>query len=341
MDYPLTQALVSLLTPTFVSLGLSASEVLTGRITHTDLVWQAPPLDCSAKVKGIALREYLLPQVKVKDQEVFDTWMKKTLHRLRHRPAEVFDKQGYRGIKRAITAEHGAKRLMFSVPEGYPHCGSYTAAVFCLEAAEVLKSASHIQEIVATEDDYYVVTDEGLVVGIHDGKPTHGFEDYDVPLHGIVTDLRLMPRGQVFQGCDYDLIAKCRSVIHDHKEKVKDFEAMDTILQALRVIAGGAQIPALQTGIARMRHAEQRSRLNLEVFTQCCELWSLVAYGDSTKLKGIEALLVPDVLTLGEFKAQVFRSTSKTPKTLHRSACARIARNLNALKEQEERYFAN
>jgi hypothetical protein len=241
--------------------------------------------------------------VKIKDQEVFDAWMKKTLHKLRHRPAEAFDKQVYKGIKRAITAEPGAKRLMFSVPEGYPHCGSYTAAIFCLEAAEVLKSAVPIQVIVETANDYYVVTDEGLVVGIHEGKPTHGFEDYDAPLEGIVEDLRAMPRGEVFQGCDYDLISKCRSVIHEHKDRVKDFEAMDTILQALRVIAGGSQIVALQNSIARMKTKEERSRLNLNILTQCCELWSMIAYSDRTKLAGIEALLVPDVMTAGELRS--------------------------------------
>lgn len=341
MDYPLTYPLVSLLTPTFIALGLSASEVLTGRILHTDLIWQAPALDCAATVKGVPLREYLLPQVKVKNQEAFDAWMKKTLHRLRHRPAEVFDRQGYRGIKRALHAEHGAKRLMFSVPEGYPNCGSYTAAIFCLEAAEVLKSAVHIQDIIDTEDEYYVITDEGLVVGIHEGKPTHGFQDYDAPLHGIVRELRQMPRGQVFQGCDYDLISKCRSVIYEYRQQIKDFDAMDAILQALRVIAGGSQIPALQTGIAKMRQAEERSRESLEVLAQCCELWALVAYSDLTKLNGIEALLVPGILTAGEFKAKVFRATATTPRILHRNTCKRITNNLNVLKEEEESYFAN
>jgi hypothetical protein len=341
MPHSLIPPLVSMVASAFSKLNLPAVEVLSGKVTHTDLIWQAPPLACKVTFKGTPLHEWLQPRSVIRDEAAFDAWLTETLRALRHHPLKAITKKGFMGLSGVANASAEVRRLMFSVPEGFPYnCGSYTAAVFCLEAAEVLKFAVGIRDIVISEDDHYVVTSAGLIVGVKAGFPTHGYADYDTPLEGIVSELREMPRGDAFQGCDYDLISKCRSVLHDHKKDLRDFEALDYALQALRLMSEGKHLPALQEAVSKMKVNEVRDQAALRALRDCCSLWECHAYSDRQKFSAIKALLVPHVLSKAEFKELVYNYGASIPATMRQETSGRIAFNINALRKQEENNFA-
>lgn len=337
MKNPLILKLVSLITSTFPKLGIGSETILQGAIAHTSLGWQWPALRCSDKINNIALYDYLEPSMQVKSVPALLEWADITLHNLRHFPGRAVGLDGYFGLSDVVQGSTGLRKLAFSLPEGFPdRCFEYTAAMFNLELAEVVKNSVPIRAIVADDDNEYVVTRDGLEVGIKDGFPLIGADDWNTSAYGLVPELLEMPRGDYYVGCDYDVLSKVRSVVWDNQTKISDFAGIDWAMQALRILAEGVNLRFLLDGVTRMRVEDTYDKERLKAFKDAATLFKALAYSDRDKVRSLEVILVPQFMTLAKFRREVYSTNKRVPAFFRQSVRERIQDVLDQYVANEE-----
>ncbi len=312
--------------------GLTQKELLGGAIEHTDLGWQVPALACQYELEGTPLQMYFDRPTTVNVTNLYAFWQDALLN-LRNAPYKVIGEDGWRQLSYVLPrSTKGERAMCFSTPEGFPrNINDYAGVTLSMECAHLLRHSSPVVEVVESDDDYYVTTSEGLQLGVKDGLPMLFNEAWDIPVNGMVREMLQMPRGGLYVGCDYDLISKLRSVAYERRERLKDFHAVDTALQTLRVLAAGAHLPELQTQINRLNFDMQRNHLRLKAFTEAVELSNVYRISDRARVTAIRALLVPDFMTMPEFKKKIYHSPQDVPAIITENALRKLRDNLETL----------
>lgn len=332
-------ALVTPVVHALAKAGLSQQELLTGPLQYTDLMWQAPPLHSEATVNGIALYHILDRPRRVNVDRLYDFWSN-VLSKLRNAPQQVLDREGFKQTSYVIQAStQGERQLAFAMPDGHPFAISeYAAVSFSLECAHLLHtSCGTLTDFVSDDSNYFAVTREGYEIGVRDGLPIQGAEEWDMPCIGSVPALLAQTRGQPYVGCDYDLLAKLRSALWERQGSIAEFEGLDLALQTLRVLGQGRHLPEVQRKIVHLKADIAVSKHRISVIKQANELVGLFAISDRARIKAIRSLLVPDFMSATEFKAKIYYLPSNIPATITEAALAKMKTNLAALLEEEKK----
>jgi hypothetical protein len=336
----MSQLTVSLIKPVIRALalaGVTQKELLGGTIEHTDLVWQVPPLRSDVMLHGAPVAQYLQSRPPfVNPDKVYEMWVD-VMRTIRHAPYKVCSHHGYRALSYCLPKVTQGERLYwFTAPEGFPQVDEYVGARLSIEAAFVISLACPVQEIVDDEDNFYVVTEEGHEIGVRDGLPIVEGDQWDLPVSGMVQDLMRITRGVPFNGCDYDLLAKLRSVAWSHKDMVQDFDGVDMALQALRVLANGKHLPELQAAISHLHVAQRVNEHRLKTIQEAIEVSQAFAISDRARVVAIRALLVPEILAPSAFKRKLF-SADRIPPAMTDRSREKLREGLYLLLEEERK----
>jgi hypothetical protein len=326
---------------TLVKLGKTPEQILQGQLEFTQLPWQVPPIIVDAALGGRKLQEYFDEPMKLNEKAFYTFWLD-AMQGLMDNPSKTFGLQGYRRLV-GVTREHAGIRLLrFSKPEGFPDkITDYAGAILSLECAHACRVAGLAREFCNTDSDYWVVTHSGYEIGVRNGLPISGAERWDTSVSGIVQELLRMPRGDVFYGCDYDLVSRLRSFLHAEKHRLLEFEAADWALQALRVLLQQRHSPNLLRQVQRLETTKRVFGARLEAFREADGLMETSGYSDRQKLQVLKDTLVPEFLTRSRFSREIYPYNAEIPAVLSQAALWRVQGGLKALLRIEEALHAD
>lgn len=321
-----------------VKIGLTQDDILSGEIEHTELPWQVPPLVVEATLFDVPLSAYLDQPMYVSTDHIYSMWTEALLQ-LKNHPYKVLKVDGtYLNTSGAIPACRGIERpLYLSVPDGFPGSISDLAAVvLSLECAHLIRINGKHETFVSDEDNYYAVVTTGIEIGVKDGLPAVCGDQWDLPVTGMVQELLRTPRGAVWEGCDHDIVAKVRSLAVKNERTIRDFEAVDWALQALRVIGGQKELISAVRKVRQIHNYRKSRRLALE---ESMRIMELVAMTDRQKVETIKQLLVPEVINIAEFSRRFVNYYANVAPLMAEKVTRRIRENLSALYDQEVRLY--
>ena len=336
MDSLIT-ALVRPLVRNFAQAGLGEKELLGGAIEYAELMWQTPPLVATAPLGGVPLHEYVDTRTPgIRPDILFEFW-NEALKNCRLAPYKYADDDGWKQLSYIMPRmSEGERRLWLSPPQGFPAIDDYAGVTLSLECAHLMRYAVPVSEIVEDDNSYYVVTETGLTIGVANGLPIGHELQWDLSVAGMVPGLLSLPRGSGFVGCDYDLVAKLRSALHTHKDKVAEFEGCDQALQMLRVVAAGRHIAELAQRIKSLKKEAQRKVEVLRVLRDAVHLSEVYTISDRSRVLGLKAMLVPDIMTLSEFKEKLYAG-DRVPPSLTLKSLTKLQTNLKAVMAAYEK----
>lgn len=316
--------------------GLTQKELLSGPIEHTDLLWETPPLMCGALLDGVPLHFMFENRVPyVVPHKLYEFWQT-ALMLLRAQPFAAVRGGSWAGLHEALPKTNTYERgLWVTIPRGFPNnIDDYSGVTLSLECAHLMRLATPIKKLVESENDYYVVMENDMEIGVRDGLPIVEYGQWDLPVTGMVMDLMRLPRGDAFTGCDYDLISKLRSVAHRFKNKIEEHEGVDWALQTLRVLAGGRLLPEVQKGIASFRVEQITHQHRIKTLRDTIELANAFSISDRARVLAIRSLLVPEFMPLSKFQATIFHA-DQPPAAMSAKARERMQKALQELLDEE------
>lgn len=322
-----------------VVIGLTQEDILQGPIEFTTLPWQVPPLVVDAPLFGVPLSGYIDRAVYVNTDALTTLWSE-ALGNMKNHPDKVLTHDGYRAGSNALPNVRLFERpLYLSLPEGFP--GGITdlgAVMLSLECAHVMRANSKLSGFVSDEDNYYAITNHGIEVGVKSGLPTMYDDVWDVPVDGMVQEMLRAPRGTVFEGCDYDIIAKVRSIVYTFRTQFRDYEAVDWSLQTLRVIGGARELLAAVFNIKVVRYERKVRRTALEEAVSTVKQLSMT---DRQKIEVLKHLLVPEVISSGTFSKEIYPFNKLPPPVLSARTAEKISAAVLKLYNEEESLYAS
>lgn len=334
----LATELSRLVVEALVQINLSSSDVLGGAIVHTMLPWQVPPLVIEAPLFGAELSEYLDRPTTVSVEGLVNLFSD-ALCDMRNAPRKVLTAEGYRGLHHALPNIRSSERHMsFSMPDGFPGAiGDYAGITLALECAHLLRTNTKVSDFVSDDDNYYAVLPDGMEVGVKDGLPSVWYEQWDIPANGIVQELLRQPRGALWEGCDYNVISQVRSVITVYRKHLKDFEALDWVLQTLRVIGGERE---LLSALRNLKLVAYERAARLATLKDAVQLANAMSITDRQRIEALKNALVPDILTPQQFTKQLYSFYRVVPPVVAPKVLLRIQEGVQALLDQEEILYA-
>lgn len=332
---------IKALSPVLLKLKLSTRDILQGPLEYTDLPWHTPPLVSDAKLGDVPLQGLLDCAVRVNEESLYALWYG-TMTNLMNMPNQVLGAYGYRGLHFALDAPHGERAIRLSRPQGFPgKIDEYAGAVLSLEVAHTCKLAGLAVAFHEGDSDYWVQTKSGYEIGVRNGLPIVGGDQWDTSFEGFVPELLRRPRGDAFYGCDYDLIARLRSFLHTYRSRIpEDFEAADWLLQALRVLAYGRHLPRLLSAVRRLGEVREEGGTRLEDLKSCMEIMQAGNLSDRQKISALKGLLVPNHLGKTAFSRRVYPYHAGVPAVLRPLAAGRVRGNIEDLYRIEEALYA-
>ncbi len=290
-------------------------EVLTNpRIELVNLPWQVPPLQTSLNLQGLGLQEMLNVEAETNASKLHNFWVS-NLNDLHSKPGTIFKDLSYKTLNRLWPSQSkGKKMYAFSMPAGWPdQLDCYTGVTFSLEVAHLAMVNLPLTNIVQDASNFVVTTADGFDFGVRNGLPLAD-SPWEVGAEYMVQDMLEMSRGRVLTNCLYDPIALARSVLHVHRDKFgDDFQAIDYCIQALRYLTHGRTCPEL---MKTLQEAPEDRRLWLarkDAIEQAMEVMASPDLNDREKLRTLESLLVPTVISVATFRRQIFY-TNKYPQ---------------------------
>ena len=335
----ITQTLARAVVESMSASGVTQDDFLTGQIKLTNLPWQVPPLHVASPLMKIPLKDYIDQPTWISVDHILNLWSD-GLMLLRNAPAKILTEMGvYRMASLAIPHIKTPERMLrLSIPEGFPggvadHCG----AILSLEVAHLLKDNARIKAFTYDDNSYFATLPDGSEVGIKNGLPTVAEDEWDISVEGIVQEMLETGRGAVWEGCDYDIIAKTRSLLNEGRWKFPEQEGLDWALQALRVLDGrSALLKAIQSARA-MIYLRNLRRARL---IEAREVALRHTISDRARIETLRGLLVPEVLTPTQFSKRLFSYSAAVPVLLSASALARVRAGVEELLMEEENYYA-
>jgi hypothetical protein len=345
MSDSLIQKITGLITPELTRLGLNTQAVLAGDLAYRNLVWQWPGIVCDYPLKGLPLSGFVSVKSEVFDEAAFIQHILKASHDLRMDPHAAICPSGYIGLAKLLGLSTEACHLAFSTPSGFPDCIPHAGAILNLEAAEFLRNSVPIRTLVSNADEHYVITAKGHQVGVKRGLPILSRRLWDTGMESITQEVLRMPRGDPDDSCDYDLLARVRSLVWQHQEKVADFEAVDWLLQTLRVLARGKPLIGLQAGVQRLKGEPNKKKLSnlakLQAYREAVYIMGLLSMSDKQKIASIQSSLVPQFMSQSVFSRFIANTYKPIPAYLKPSARNRILAHLQGCVDLEEEIYAN
>lgn len=332
----LTSALLRALVANVAKLGIGEKELLGGAIEHTDLPWQAPPLKATALLGGVPFSDYMDSRPPTFDAAKLVSLWTDVMSSGRIAPLRYVNEHGWLGLGGVFPhIRQGERMLWLGKPVGYPALDDYAGAMLSIECAYVLVKAGLAEEAGNDFNSYYARLPEGIEVGVKDGLPTLCADQWDLSVEGMVPSLMAMPRGETFVGCDYDLIAKIRSVVHANQDLLPEYEGCELACQALRILSEGRHLPELAARIRGLKTAAIRSAERARILREAISLANIVSISDRRKVEGLYAMLVPIIMPASTFKATIYY-TMKVPPMIERHKMENIKTTLQNLLEKEE-----
>lgn len=330
----LAAALAKVVVQALVRYGFTQDDVLKGEIRHTELPWQIPPLVCEMQLFGVPLGTYFESVGVLKVDALYSLWSDALLN-MKNSPDKVLTPDGFRAVSYALPLVRASERYIhLSLPEGYPGgISDFAGIMLSLECAHLMRYNARHSTFVCDEDNYYAVTEEGMEIGIKAGLPVLYDDVWDMPVNGMVQEMLQTPRGAVWEGCDYNIISKVRSVTHELGNGLRDAEGVDWALQTLRVIDGDKELLA---AVRNMRAVQHVTKLRLSLLQQAWFIATQMSITDRQRIETLKQMLVPEVLTPGQFSKQVFPYTGVAPAVLKDTVLTRLQEGVRALLDAEE-----
>lgn len=335
-EQPLAQQLARLVVDAFNAVGLTQADILSGPIEYTELPWQIPPLVVKAPLFKVPFCDYYSSDVGFLNTEALHNLWSEGMYNLKNKPFHVVNEEGYRRVSYALPKVRQAERQLYlSLPDGYPHAVSIHAGVtLSMEVAHLVKVNAKLEEFVEDDSNYYgVLADSGLIMGVKDGLPCVGAEIWDISVEGMIPDLLTTPRGSLWEGCDYDIIAKVRSVLTQYQKHFREYEGVDWALQTLRVIGGATE---LLNAVRRIKQAAHTRKARADLLTQAVEAAHRVSLTDRQRIEILKALLVPEIISAGQFSRFIYPYYQTPPPILQDKVVARIQAKVQELYQAEE-----
>lgn len=292
----------------------SPSDILTGPIKFTDTLWSCPAVDSEESLADVPLNEYLYYHKPVNTELFAGAW-RTGLHDLRQRPSRTITQQGWRVFDQVLSASSGQKALWFSTPENFPTCTDSAGVIFSIECAAFLKATTPLKAFHATQDDYWAETLDGQEIGVRDGLPIHDC-GWDTPHDGQVALLVAAPRGEVIRECRYDSLARVRSFVEEHFELFPRYSALLQALQMLYFLTRYVPSMALNNAILQMYSLERHAQGRMVYWGDAISIMEQFGMSDRQKILSLHNLLVPDLLSPGEFNRNIFKMTENLPAVL-------------------------
>lgn len=322
-------ALAKTVARNFVAAGFSTQDLLQGPITLTDIPWQNPPLHCQEPLGGYAFQDYIDYPTKVAGSELYKFW-KWGQEKLYASAQSVCTLEGWKGLSAAMpTASAGERALRFSVPENFPKHHEFSGHVFTLEVVNLfIHSTSDVQNMAEDENNYYIETPYGPI-GIVDGT-IFGSDLWGADMSGLVDSYLLAQRGFIRTTCRHDLLAKVRSVLHEHAEEFDEFAGMDYALQALATLSQDRLCKELLSAIEGMLPDSFEAKRKIKLVDEALELLDEWTVNDRVKVNSMYEILTPNVYSVGEFHTRIFNAAKPVPTMLQDKTLLRIRNNLTA-----------
>ena len=335
----LASTLAQQVSEAFVKAGLTQDDVLVGAIKHTNLPWQIPPLVVEATLFGVPFSDYVMQHLNVNRSALLTLWAD-ALAGMQNTPDKVVTFDGYRSASYALPGVKTPERQLFlSTPAGFPKAVESLAAVtLSLEAAHLLRAHSKVVNFVSDDDNYFADLGDGALVGIKDGLPSICEDLWDLPVNGMVQELLRTPRGAVWEGCDYDIISKVRSVLWEVPKAFDDFEAVDWALQALRVVGGQRE---MLRAIRNLRKTAYNRQMRLKALSEALETVNRLSLSDRQRIEMLKNLLVPEVLSSGQFSKKIYPFYTVPPAMLTDKVLDRVRQAVSDLYETEVNLYGN
>lgn len=309
-------------------IGVTQEAVLSGAIQFTTLDWMAPPLLADDLLEGLPFRDYMDQMVPWVDADQLHMFWIDALAQARSNPANVLGEDGWRGLSKIMpTATPGVRNLWLPKPS-IPLDDS-VGVQLSLDVAHLARMACKPLEFVENHDDYYVVLEDDIVLGVKGGVPAWP-SDFDMPLKGMIPEFLTSSRGELWTGCDYGLLAKLRSTVWEHRSKLDEFQGLDWALQALRILGSRQNPEQLLAGLERAAVEGRKRELDLAVLRNCQSLLSYPQVSDGRKVEGLRGMLVPSVITNQRFRRD-FYAQANPPPFLKEGAMEKIAEALRSL----------
>lgn len=335
----LAKVLSQMVVEALVQIGFNQDDILQGAIEFTNLPWQVPPLVMEAPLFGIPLSDYIDRAVYVNTDALATMWSD-ALASMKNSPDRVLTHDGWRSASVALPSIKTRERpLYLSLPEGFP--GGITdisAVMLSLECAHIMRANSKLTNFVSDEDSYYAVLPTGLEVGVKNGLPAMYDDIWDVPVNGMVQEMLRTPRGSVFEGCDYNIIAKVRSIIYTYHKGVKDYEGVDWAIQALRVIDGHKE---LLEAIFNVKKTAYNRKVRMQALERAAQVVNQLSLTDRQRIETLKHLLVPEVITARKFSKIVFPFNKLPPPVLADHVLERVRNGVMELVHVEETLYAS
>lgn len=335
---PLAKVLSRQIVEALVMIGLTQEDILQGSIEFTDLPWQVPPLVVEATLFGVPLSDYIDTAVYVNTEALANLWSD-SLAFMKNSPAKVLTHDGFRAASMAIPSVKLKERALYlSVPEGFPGgIADIAAVMLSLECAHIMRANSKLGGFVSDENNYFALLPSGLEVGVKDGLPTMYAEIWDTPVEGMVQEMLRTARGTVSELCHHDIIAKVRSVAYTFNKGIRDYEAVEWALQALRVIDGGKFLLDAVYGVKKVIY---NRKVREEALKQAVHVVDQLAMTDRQRIETLKQLLVPEVLTSAHFTKLIYPFNKLPPPVLAEKVLNRIRQAVAELHHQEELLYA-
>lgn len=334
----LASDLSRLVVEALVQIGLTEADVLGGAILHTDLPWQVPPLVVEAPLFGASLSEYLNRPTLVQIDGMVNLFSD-ALADLRNAPGKVLTTEGYRGLYQALPyIKKNERHLYLSMPDGFPGAVSEYAGVnLAMECAHILRTNAKVSDFVSDDDNYYAVLPDGMEIGIKDGLPSVWYDQWDLPVSGMVQELLTQPRGALWEGCDYNVISKVRSVCTIYQKVLREFEAIDWAVQALRVIDGERE---LLRAVRSIKNVAYERGARMTALEEAVKVMNMPALTDRQKIEALKNLLVPDIMSPPQFSKQIYGYYARVPAMVAAKVLVRIREGVQGLLEREQMLYA-
>lgn len=327
MQSPVKQvkALAKVVAEAFSRADLTPEELNSSILKFDDLPWACPPLKIETEIDHVPLSYYMDVAMPVVSSEVLYSFWRTTLGELYQRKRHIIQHGAFLNLRRvAPKSSLGQRALRFALPGGFPvELADTTGIEFSIDAAHTALLSCPLSEHVSDDNNYFVVTASGHTIGVKDGKPAVESE-WDMPATGMIGEMLLMPRGHTDYVCLYDQIARCRSLLHEYRSRFKEFEGLDYALQGLRKLTLGGHCPALISAVQIAPIDTQVMRARELAVRQAMDVMAQPNVMDRAKIRTIEQLLVPLILSPSAFSQKVYNTTKPIPFSVTDKATDKI-----------------
>ena len=322
----LEATLSELIVEALSQIGLVQEDILDGPFNHKIMAWQVPPLIVEETLFGIPLTNYMTEVLTVRPVELYSLYTE-ALEHMRNGPSRVLSYEGYRATSQALPWVRVEERQLYlSLPDGFPAVTDYAGVLLSLECAHMLRSTVKLEDFIEDDDNYCAVLEGGNRIGVIDGLPAYMPDIWDLPILGAVQEMLRTPRGAIFEGCDYNVTAKVRSVLCDWQATLRDYTALDWAVQTLRVIDGER---ALLKAIRNMRAVAFERKVRLDNLHEVVRVVNQVSLTDRQRITTLKHLLVPDLMSVTEFSKKVYPFHSRIPPMVADKVLSRMQANVN------------